>query len=57
MKDFEKYYDEENDEWVLSFNYYGIPFFSYFDSEKDRDWAYDYLTKQQGFVLNPGYTA
>ena len=57
MGNLDKYYDEESNEWILAFNYLGIPFFAYFDSEKDRDWAYDYLTKHPGFIVNQGYTA
>jgi hypothetical protein len=57
MGNLDKYYDEENNEWILSLNCLGIPFFAYFDSEKDRDWTYDYLTKRPGFVANPAYNA
>jgi hypothetical protein len=57
MDGLQKYYEEETEEWIVALNYLGVPFFAYFDSEKERDWIYDYLINHPGFSIAEGYKA
>lgn len=57
MDGLQKYYNEETEEWIVALNYLGVPFFAYFDSEKERDWIYDYLINHPGFAIEEGYKA